>query len=581
MGIRLTFTWTSRLAIGLLACFSTVDAISADCLRDTREIEIKGDSGTSGVRLRHYLCDQPGIGQVSVQFNRLNDLATSLLISGRAPEISREFQGTKLVRNAVLEEYIRLLAAFGTTESGGGASLLATSPTGDSGTAEVESTKDERVMVAAQGDARPMDFPDAAALSSLINHTTVPPRYTVAKSNNDYSALIWRYMTQDDLSQYGVLVQQYNKVVLTKKFEIQENPGDPPQRQFSGFSTSTIPNYIRLYRHLAQGGLPADFITISGERDLGPQCGYRKFWEFNYQPRELVVDFAFIHNRSSKPLTISGLLGSTIVGQSLRTPSTGLPGANERQNVTFSQPARIAPNERIAVPIRLTWIVNDSFRTQFSAEKKSPPSANPYSWGPEIRVAGVQLENQTLTLEGGAANYLAVTTSCECGSCPHLYAWDRRRREWANTGKIIDKAKGEDLQMSETRAFTGLVTMFKLVEHEAELAKIDQVNLEIELVSGKKIRLMPKLKQLHNSDQSYIDLAMGDALEMRFQLPDSIAVSKVRTSRLTVTGYYDRFTDILAKQLGNPLPLASGFSDLLIGTAKVAAAGDVCVRPIP
>lgn len=583
MRIRLTCRriWGRYLAVGLIGCLSAASALSAECLRDLREIDIKASSGTSGVRLRQYLCDQPGIGQVSVQFNRLNDLATSLLIAGRASEISREFQGAKLVRTPVLDEFNRLVAAFGETDSSDMAAVRATSSTGESGGDGINSIKGMRVMVAAQGDSRSMDFPDPAALASLIDHTTVPSRYTVAKSGNEYGALIWRYMTPDDLSQYGELVQQYNRVVRSKKFDIQESPGDPPQPQFKGFSTGTIHNYIRLYRHLAQGGLPTDFITISGVRDLGPQCGYRKFWEFTYQPRELVVDFAFIHNRGSKSLTVSGFLGSTIVGQSLRTLSAGLPGPNELQSVAFPQPVRIAPNERIAVPIRLTWVVTDSFRGQFSAEKKSAPSAKPYSWGTEIRVAGVQIDNQILTLEGGASNFLAVTTSCACGSCPYLYAWDRRRREWASTGKIIDKAKGEDLQMSEIRTFPGLVTRFKLVEHEAELAKIDQVDLEIELRSGKKVRLKPQLKQLQNVDRSYIDLAMGDSLEMRFRLPESLAKSKVRASHLTVTGYYDRFTDILAKRLGDPLPLNAGFSQVLIGTAKVALASDMCVRPIP
>ena len=562
-----------RSAIGLLLLMQAFHAGGADCVRDTREVAIRSESGGSGVRMRHYLCDKPGVGQISVEFNRLNDLAAGLMLAGRGPDAFRqEFQNTKLVRNEVLDEFNRLVKAYGDSETQQTAYLGASSSIGDSGSVGVQLMQEIRVLVPGQADARSTDFPDPAALSNLINYTTVPPRYTAVQPPYDTIALIWRYMDMDDVRQYPSRLQEYNKLILSQKFE----------GQYRGVNVGYVDRYIRLYRELADGGLPNDFVTIFGERDIGPQCGYRKYWQFQYHPRELIVDFAVIQNKSQNPVTINGLIGVVTGGRMLRPPATGLPKANEQQPISFGQPVRLEPNQRLAVATRLTWVVRDQFRQLFAAEKKNAPSGKPYAWGTEWRISGVQVESQPLNLEGGAANFLAVTTSCECGSCPYLYAWRESGGGWRNTGKIIDKAIGEEHQMSETRRFDGLVTRFKLIEHEAEVARIDQVSLQIELGSGRTLTLQPSEHAVQHVDGNYLNLAMGDAAEFRFALPPDLHGEKVKESRLTVTGYYDRYNDILARRFGDPQPLAIVPSRTFPNQLAMVIRGEptqACVRP--
>ena len=562
--------WEGRIALALVLVTMVGQVGAADCLKDTRETAIGSAPGSPGVRLRQYLCEKPGVGRVSVEFNRLNDLAATLLLSGRAPTaLKREFGAVRIVHNEVSAEFARLLDLYGEAEPEGDATLTATSPNGESGNAGRDVLRAAKVLVAAQGDARPIDFPDHAALNSLVSVATVPPRYRAAGSDFVNTVLIWRYMDADDLANYPVLVQAYNRTIGAPRFE----------GQFRGFQTGNIPSHIRLYRDLAEGGLPGDFVTIFGERDLGPMCGFKKYWEFKFYPRELVVDFAVVHNRGTVPVTVSALLGAVGGGRTLRAPTAMPTGAGAQTRIALPQAVRLEPDQRLAVATKLTWVLPDAFRDRFSAEKVSPPADRPYAWGAEWRVAGLVVDGQPLSLEGGAANYFAVTTSCECGSCPYLYAWEAGGG-WRNTGKIIDKAMGADRQLSETRSFAGAVTRFRLVEHEAELARIDRVALAVRLASGRVVDVPTTEPPLRQADGRYVDLAMGDSIEFRFTLPRSLRRERIVESQLTVTGYYDRYSDVLAARHGPPRQaLTTGYVGRFAAVAQPVPA-DACPRPV-
>lgn len=564
--------WKARTGLLLLFWLILGQAGAADCLKDARETTIESASGSHGVRLRQYLCEKPGVGRVSVQFNRLNDLAATLLLSGRAPtELKREFGSMRFVRNEASSEFTSLLNLYGEMDPPGGVSMTSTSPMG--GTVEVglaaELEAKVKVLVPAQGDRRPIDFPDPAALNSLTSVATIPPRYQAARSNFENLRLIWRYMDVDDLINYPMLVQAYNRIIGMPRFD----------QQFRGFQTSNIPSYVRLYRELAQRGLPEDFITILGERDREPGCGFRKYWEFQFYPRELVVDFAVIHNRGTDPITVSALLGTVSRGRILRAPM-GIPTESGlHELIALPQPVRLEPGQRLTVATKLTWVVSDGFRDTFSLEKVAPPSGRPYVWGTEWGVAGLVVNGQPLSLEGGAANYFAVTTSCSCGSCPYLYAWESGVG-WRNTGKIIDKAGGAERKLSETRSFSGAVTHFRLVEHEAELARIDRVSLSVRLASGRIVDLRTTVPRLRRTDGRYVDLAMGDSIEFHFALPPSLRDKRVVESRLTVTGYYDRYSDILSKRHE---PSRSVWTTSKVGWLSSVAQplrADACLKPV-
>lgn len=333
---------------GYLASPALVKA--ADCLRDTREVAVGKEGEASAVRLRQYLCDHPQTGAVSVQFNRLNDLASSLLIRGHNV-FGAELRGVRVIENATLNEYKKLLKDFGDTAMQEGDfsadSIEMTDPSQSTMLLSPGSIPTVPVVTPVANEHTDVDFPDPQALESLVDHTTIPARYTkLAMPQYDNEVLIWRYMDAKDIADYGQLVQRYNQLVRGDRFNV-SRPGEPRSGQFKGFTTSNVPRDIKLYRYLAQaGGLPSDFITITGTRDSVPGCSYRKFWEFKYDPRELVVDFAIVQNRGQRSVTIDALVGAALSG-GLRPMSSVIPKPSEQQYAVLNQPLRLAPGEPI------------------------------------------------------------------------------------------------------------------------------------------------------------------------------------------------------------------------------------------
>ena len=544
-------------------------AFGADCVSTNRATSIDSSAHGTKVRTRDYQCDKEGLARLSVRFDRMTSRTASLLLGNHAvAPLRREFSRMKFVPNEVSAEFDRLVAQFGEIDGEiPGAIWLTVKAAGDGGEgqADLQSVPSTKVLVPSLGGWIGWDFPDPDALSSLTSVSTVPPGYTAVKVDDPNVRRIWRYMSPADLGNYAAQVSRYNAIVTTGNLAGTRDP----------IKAANIPAYIRLYRHLAAGGWPNDFIAIFGDRDIESSCAFRKYWEFKFFPRELLVDIVTVQNRGDKPIVIGGLIGAAVGGAQLRQPLSGLPV--ERSRLQFAQPVQLDPGQQMSTAVRLTWAVSDGFETQFSLAPSGAPARTPYAWGKEIRVAGVTVDGQALTLEGGLANFLAITTSSGGGSCPYLHAWSPGTG-WRNTGKVIDRASGQSAQMSEERRFPGLVTRYKLVESEAERARIDGVSLTLEFESGKRLTLRPRKEALKSVDGRYVELAMGESEEIRFDLPGSAKKRKVMSSVLNVNGYYERYSDLLAERYGPPLQLSS------IAGWSVAAAREslpllACSRP--
>ena len=124
------------------------------------------------------------------------------------------------------------------------------------------------------------------------------------------------------------------------------------------------------------------------------------------------------------------------------------------------------------------------------------------------------------------------------------------------------------------------MTRFRLVEHEAELARIDRVALAVRLASGRVVDVPTTEPPLRQADGRYVDLAMGDSIEFRFTLPRSLRRERIVESQLTVTGYYDRYSDVLAARHGPPRQaLTTGYVGRFAAVAQLVPA-DACPRPV-
>ena len=146
-----------------------------------------------------------------------------------------------------------------------------------------------------------------------------------------------------------------------------------------------------------------------------------------------------------------------------------------------------------------------------------------------------------------AANFMDMSVAYEAGSCPYLLAWDAKERDWVNHGKVLHKAPSKADEYIEAKSFSGFQSQFRIEEREPEVAFIDHAELVVELKTGETITLKPDNPSLAARDNDYLRLYWGDRADIAFVLPDGITKSDVTQSRFLVTGYYRRYSSLLAQ----------------------------------
>jgi hypothetical protein len=161
-------------------------------------------------------------------------------------------------------------------------------------------------------------------------------------------------------------------------------------------------------------------------------------------------------------------------------------------------------------------------------------------------VNGLVVNNKTVKLAEHADNSVDVTIGSGFGSCPYLLAWDETDREWVNQGKVLDAGKGKSGEYSEAKTFEGFRARFRIEEREPEIAYIDHAELVASLKNGETLTLKSGNNQLADRDGDYLELMWGEGVELAFTLPEGVAAEDVTESRLTLTGYYERYSNLLA-----------------------------------
>lgn len=124
-------------------------------------------------------------------------------------------------------------------------------------------------------------------------------------------------------------------------------------------------------------------------------------------------------------------------------------------------------------------------------------------------------------------------------SCPYLYAWSERDRNWTSYGKVIHVAQGRHRETVEEVKLKEFSTRFRLAEEEPENSFIDKVELRVE-TDDAVYALKPNLKRLAARDGVYMFIPAYKNLTFTFDLPTWVDRARVRNSTLVVTGYYER-----------------------------------------
>ncbi len=552
------------------------------------------------LRIRSFVCEVDDETDVRVELHRLNDGMVGDLLEGRESRFAKKVLGKfSIQKNAVYDEVKTLFDRFGvqdtdartwtardtrgpehegyegsnqgveiTTFLGRDPDFLPNFPLPD----EMRELRSGRDWLRDFNFAYGHDSSWMRWGITLLDIKVACPAVPPDQWDHFNCLTFWRPMTREDAEKYAPHWKELNELV----------GADPDDAVY-------VPDPdLSLFLYLTKGGWPADFSYIIGEAGT-----HEAGMLFTYVPRRMYLDVTVIENLSKADVSLDGLFGKSIVSKRLRAVDEAQERSGSRADQVAKDLGRLGPGEKLLVPLRMLFSPGDLFgplltpdddfikaaravydrirtldpgpqgfrydalkrkrddpdiayyaRLKRPEDYKEPsyPTAKVYVYGPEIVLRGIKVNGERLDLQGQDPNMLAMTTSCDCGSCPYLHAWSDRLGRWVSYGKVIHEAQGAELQAEEEVNLAELATRFRIAERELELSHIDQVRLQLELGDGRTIELVPEIPALNRVDGDYAEIYAGDTVELEFTLPDAIAKEDIRSSSLSVNGYYQLYT---------------------------------------
>jgi hypothetical protein len=582
----------SLLLSALGCCLLASSPAYAECTELPRKVSL-GQHNT--IVLRSYECGigrSRDSGRLKVEFHRFSDTAASLIVGNGSSEMLKKTIGSpRLVENEVFKAYAELLQRFGSTsevpkEQGEiRTSLSVKSPAGDpvEGMEDLIGGKKMRTVIF---NANGQDYPAAEEIAAL-RKKTIPSQlkffYGITclddddnrpdkKTCKDYdkanvSMIFWRPLRPEDLANYSKNIKDYNSQLTRFKAELRSS-GKRSTTTDDPWSDRGLPRDLKLFQFLAGDAWPDDFVYLTG--NVGDACGENTIkgvggWSFSYTGWTIHLDAVLFENASNRPVRIGGLFGSRAVQPRLRAARSAR-AATDAAGPLGDMTEELAPGQKLLIPIRITLVADPAAKKNFQYVDKSSeilgrlgtnkfsgspaahaaPGFRDYVFGPELAVAGVLVDGDRVDLQRQQANFFDLTVSSQVGSCPYLTSWSGPDREWIEHGKVLHEAAGKIREYSETFVLPGLRSRFRLEEREPEIAFIDHAELVVTLANGDTIVLQPDKAPLDRRDGDYLSLMWGDAIEIEFALDDRITEADVVDSRLTLTGYYERYSSLLA-----------------------------------
>jgi hypothetical protein len=170
------------------------------------------------------------------------------------------------------------------------------------------------------------------------------------------------------------------------------------------------------------------------------------------------------------------------------------------------------------------------------------PEWNNYVFGPELKVAGLVVDGNAIKFGEKSQNFMDIAFSGGAGSCPYLLSWDNERQEWTEHGKVLHEANDAGREQTQTIVLPGFAWRFRLEEREPEVATIDDAEIALRLEDGRSITLKPDAADSAEAGGQL--LFWGDAQELEFSLPSGVAPADVVESKLSLTGYYERYSHL-------------------------------------
>ena len=564
---------TLSLSTAAIAFATAGNSFAAGCLRDDRTVTFADGS----TRMRSYVCKLANseAPQVRVEFHRLSEAAAgSLLQNLEAPGVDTILGKPKILKTDVGAEAKKLFDEFGTKRRISNCfSFAIETPKGGKDYKKDYIGKDgcaERMLaffsMPTGPHSEPMPLPDDNIY--IKNKTAWPPNYSFFYTKELCTGeiectVIWRPASISDINNYKQNLHRQNKLD-----KIPDADGTQDGEM------TNLDKYFKLAKYLMRDGWQNDFMTVTG---IYNACGG---FNFNFYPRQLVLDVATIENISSAKINLDGLLATENAGGLMRKVKTAA-AESEAVAKTVASPSELMPRGKALVPLRMTWSVYQEFRDIFpdldaanrkyaQLRKKAPgtvfsvkddnkivlrktresfgePSVPPmddFVYGPSLDMTGLMVNGEKVLFAERSRNFLQATVINEEGSCPFLYAWHPETQSWMWYGKVIHKAKSKAREMTQEIPLTSFASRFRLSEEELELSHIDYVALKLELQDGTTHVLKPNNPVLSEVDEKYVRIPAGSFVEFGFTPPSGVEAAAVKRSTLTVKGYYEPYSSL-------------------------------------
>jgi hypothetical protein len=558
----------------------------ADCVEEPRQVKL-GESNNR--QLKAYRCGtEPGQKgtQLRIEFHRLSPMAASLVVGQNASALVRAtFGSPKVLRNEVFDHYADLLKQFGqTTDVPKPDDETQLGIAAADGTTVRDTLTGSKFRTLAHGSGQLPASDEIAALRKKAIPDGLKVFYAIQcqddgadGANNpickkyepkDASVKFWRGLRAADVANYGQKIKDYNAQLAKYRAELR---AARKQVGTERWPDTGVPTDLRLWNYVAGDNWPDDFVVVVGT--VAPalnSCDEKMIanWTFSYYGRDILLDVMLVENTSTQPIKIGGLLGHRLAEPRLRVAAAPAASAPSSQLGDIAE--TLGPGEKLLVPTGITLVASQEAKDQFaypqtaedayrrlggSGYKGSPtafgaPALRDYVFGPELAVAGVVVDGKRIDLtrpSARSANFFDLAMSGQVGSCPYLLSFDASDGDWTDHGKVLHRATGKPREETESRTFAGFRSRFRLEEREPELAHIDHAALHVTLASGETLVLNADQPELAARDGDYVRLYWGDVLELAFELPGGVSADDVVTSRLDVSGYYERYSALMAR----------------------------------
>jgi hypothetical protein len=353
---------------------------------------------------------------------------------------------------------------------------------------------------------------------------------------------------------------------------------------------------FEFFRYLGAADWPTEFVVASSNSD---ECGGDI--SFAYQARPMALDVAIIENAGAEPLKLIDIVGFKTASKALRRIT---PQSTTDQPAPLSQASTdIPPNGRLVLPLRIVFMdpVSDWRTPKRVAEAKAMyqrlrakpsqsitsvlvgterprsrirkkfssfgppelPEEIEFTYGPEISMRGLMLAKNSpsvgepafdlVTLSDSNLEHfeepeiIQLTPPTPGGSCPVLYAYIDG--EWVNLGKVIHEANGRDNVQTSLVSVDPRARKFRIAEEEPEISTIRRVGLSLKLRDGSRIALDPISPG--NRPTTDFQVPAYSKIDLEFVLPGDRAAEDVIAGELSITGSYERYSGVAARQASN------------------------------